>query len=354
MDAPTTDSPITSSPTTPSPTTASPTTSSPTDSCGLTPEEREEQFRQLALTVTDALTLDDNDSAQAQALEWLINEDALDPPLCPEEGTCQAVQRYIMASFYFASGGGDWGQCNAPDEYTPNSIAAANDECNRVVSAFPVANPRIGATSTDAWLTPVNECEWGGLACWGTDDDRNGCMDQIDFENSGISGTLIPEMSNLDQLRFFILEQGTTSGQIPTEYGLFEKLIIFDMDFNDLTGSIPEELFNMKLLQQLDLNDNELDGTLSTEIGNVSTLTYLQLDHNLLTGNIPTEVGALKALRIGFFNDNDFTGVMPAEVCANRNNTSPPGFLGTLVVDCNPPNDPEVECSCCSSCNVIV
>jgi len=46
-------------------------------------------------------------------------------------------------------------------------------------------------------------------------------------------------------------------------------------------------------------------------------------------------------------------GSMPTEICDNRNNTSPPGFLGTLVADCNPPDNPEVECSCCSSCNVI-
>ena len=45
---------------------------------------------------------------------------------------------------------------------------------------------------------------------------------------------------------------------------------------------------------------------------------------------------------------------MPTEVCDDRNNTSPPGFLGTLVSDCNPPNNPEVECPCCSSCNVIL
>jgi len=33
---------------------------------------------------------------------------------------------------------------------------------------------------------------------------------------------------------------------------------------------------------------------------------------------------------IAFFNDNDLTGVMPSEVCANLNNTSPPGSLGTF------------------------
>jgi len=322
--------------------------------CGLTPEDRAAQFRQLALTVTDASTLDDPSSSQSRALNWLVNEDRLDPPLCPsDDGPCEAVQRYVMAAFYYATEGEGWDQCSAPEEFTPSAIREANAACSRVVTPFPVNNPRIGDKSTNAWLTPVDECEWGGVACWGTNDDKNGCMDQIDFEKDGLSGTLIPEMHKLDELRFFILEQGSISGPIPSDYGLFGKLLIFDMDFNDLTGPIPDELFDMKNLQQLDLNDNMLSGELSSAIASLKTLTFLQIDHNELSGNIPSEVGELTNLRIAFFNDNDFTGVMPTEVCANRNNTNPPGKMGTLVADCNPPNDPEIECSCCSSCNVL-
>eukprot|EP00804_Cyclotella_cryptica_P023537 CCRYP_012159-RB/>CCRYP_012159-RB protein AED:0.37 eAED:0.37 QI:235/1/1/1/1/1/4/317/483 len=320
--------------------------------CGLTPEERATAFTDLALTVTPQETLNDPFSSQSLALQWIIEEDALDPPVCPNADDCKAIERYVMASFYFAAGGGKWDQCNAPTSNTPEAIQAANDACNRVVTPFPVNNPRIGAESTDAWLSPSDTCNWGGLACWGTQDTRNGCMDQLDFENDGLTGTLIPEMSNLDNLRFFILEQGNTTGTIPTEYGLFDRLLIFDMDFNDLSGEIPEEMYNLSLLQQLDLNDNNLGGTLSPNIGQLTTLTFIQLDHNSFSGTIPSQMGQLNALRIAFFNNNDFTGVMPQEVCANRNNTNPPGFLGTLVADCNPPNDPEVECSCCTSCNV--
>jgi len=177
----------TSSPT-PSPTvtlaTPSPTsnpTLSPSFPCNLSPEDRAQAFRNIALTVTDAATLDDPSSAQAQALDWIINEDFVDSP-CPEDGPCETVQRYIMAAFYFAADGGNWDQCNAANDLSsPESVAIADSQCNRVVTPFPVNNPRIGDTSTASWLSPVDECEWGGLACWGTDDTRRGCMDQIDF-----------------------------------------------------------------------------------------------------------------------------------------------------------------------------
>lgn len=149
--------------------------------CGLTEDERVSAFTQMALTVTDEATLNNQFSSQSLALTWLIEEDAIEPPICPNVDNCKARERYLMASFYFASGGGKWDQCNAPFEYTPAAIRDANAACNRVVTPFPVNNPRIGATSTNAWLTPVDTCEWGGLACWGTDDERSGCMDQIDF-----------------------------------------------------------------------------------------------------------------------------------------------------------------------------
>ena len=264
--------------------------------CGLTPEERADAFTALALSVTPVSVLDDPFSSQSLALKWIIEDDVPETPVCPNVDDCKALERYVMASFYFAAGGGKWDQCNAPNQFTPAAIARANAACDRVVTPFPVNNPRIGADSTDAWLTPSDTCEWGGLACWGTTDSRNGCMDQLDFENDGLAGTLISEMSNLDDLRFFILEQGNTTGTLPTEYGLFDRLLIFDMDFNDLTGEIPEELFDLNQLQQLDLNDNNLEGTLSTTIGQLNTLTFVQLDHNFLSGTIPTEMGELNAL----------------------------------------------------------
>ena len=44
-------------------------------------------------------------------------------------------------------------------------------------------------------------------------------------------------------------------------------------------------------------------------------------------------------------SDNDITGEMPDEVCALRT----PGLLSVLVTDCAGEN-PEVICTCCSSC----
>jgi hypothetical protein len=261
------------------------------------------------------------------------------------------VQRYVLATFYFATGGDAWGQCSAPENLDDAaSVAAANESCDRVVTPYAVTNERVGDTSTDAWLGPVNECEWGGVACWGSDTPNlDLCLDQLDFENNGLAGLLVPELSVLPSMRFLILEQGGITGPIPSEYGELERLLIIDMDFNDITGTLPETLYDLSAMQQLDLNDNQISGTISTRIGQLSELAFLQIDHNLFGSTIPSEMGQLNNLRIAFLSVNALTGEMPEEVCALRNNTSPGGVLGVLVTDCSG-NPPEVDCPCCSSC----
>ncbi|KAL3799057.1 hypothetical protein ACHAW5_004062 [Stephanodiscus triporus] len=359
-------------PPTPIPSTMNPTLSpsaSPTQPCNLSPDARTAQIRELMSTISDPVLFDDPTTPQARALEWITNEDTIVPTLCPNndglgctnDGVNPMVQRYVLATFYFATNGDDWNQCSAPENFDDAaSVATANDNCNRVVTPFGVANERV--VGTDAWLGPVNECYWGGVACWGADTPNlDLCLDQLDFanalfsisdiekENNGLSGKLVPELSVLPSMRFLILEQGTISGPIPSEYGKLERLLIIDMDFNEISGTLPETLYDLSAMQQLDLNDNQLTGTISTRIGELSALTFFQIDHNSFSSTIPSEMGQLSSLRIAFLSVNGFTGAMPEDVCALRNNTSPPGLLGVLVTDCLG-NPPEVDCPCCSSC----
>ena len=262
----------------------------------MTPEERAAQLRQLYAAFSDDDLFDDPFTPQAQALDWVTNLDTL--RVCPDDNTCQPLQRYVLAAFYFATNGGAWEQCNAPTDFDdPIAIEEANDACNRVVTPFAVPNQRVGDESSNAWLTPSNECEWGGIACWGSDTPNiNLCIDQLDFENDGIAGTLVDELGALDTIRFLILEQGGIFSTIPSTYGLLERLLILDLDFNSVEGPLPDELYGLSSLQQLDLNDNLITGTISTLIGELNLLTFFQIDFNDITGTIPTEMGELEQL----------------------------------------------------------
>jgi hypothetical protein len=316
----------------PSPT--PPATPAPTFPCNLTPQERAAKLREMALKITPAVTLDNVNSPQSKALRWLSFDDAM--YLCPNDA--EVNQRYIMSAFYFATGGGNWKECNAPTGSSQSEIDAANRKCTIVATKYPVKPVR--SLGTDAWLTPTSVCSWGGLACHG-DEKRKGTLDQIDIENNGLSGSLIDEIGSLENLRFFILEQGKIGGNIPETIGNL-PLMIVDLDYNELDGPIPQSLYNVKTLQQLDLNDNQMTGTLSANVANWEKMTFLQLDNNSFGGNIPPQLGSLDRLSNAFFNGNNFVGSMPQRVCALET-------LQALTADCAG-DKPKIDCDCCTAC----
>jgi hypothetical protein len=162
--------------------------------CNISPEERAAQIRELLSTVSDSSLFDDQTTPQARALNWITNEDTIEPVLCPNQSGegCKMgvrvntlVQRYILATFYFATQGDKgWDECDAPADFNnPADVDAANAACTKMaLPFFGRPDKRVGAMSTDAWLTPVNECQWGGVACWGADTPGlNLCIDQLDF-----------------------------------------------------------------------------------------------------------------------------------------------------------------------------
>ena len=151
---------------TPRPTTAAPTTPAPTFTCNLSPEERAAAIADILRQVSNPLDFVAPFSPQSQSLRWITEEDSL--YLCPNDPFL--IQRYNMAVFYFSTDGPNWVECSAPDDLSdPNSIREANANCNLEVE--------IGQGGTDAWLTPVSECQWGGVAC----DTVSGDMERIEF-----------------------------------------------------------------------------------------------------------------------------------------------------------------------------
>ena len=292
--------------------------------CGIPTELRAQLLTAMAQQISGTIR---PRTPQFRALTWLVNEDQY--LVCPDDP--KAYQRYVLAVFYFSTDGDSWLACSAPEDLDdPDSIAASNDKCSITTTSIPggTRNPAFLPTTegTDAWLTPVYECEWAGVACR----VEGKCLDRIEFgksclfsvrysylfplirlitliilyylffiylaENNGIGGTLPIELRDLGDLRFLSLERGTTSGTIPSEFGEIEGLLLLDLDFNQLTGTLPDEIFGLTDLVQLDLNDNKLSGTLSPLIGNLRNLVFVQLSSNGFTGNLPQDLEQLKKL----------------------------------------------------------
>jgi hypothetical protein len=87
--------------------------------------------------------LRDLSTAQGKAINWLIGEDEL--VRCPDHPNI--IQRWTLATIYYATEGDDWFQCSNGD--------GANDDCGFEPPFF----------GEDRFLSPENECFWAGIVC---------------------------------------------------------------------------------------------------------------------------------------------------------------------------------------------
>lgn len=314
-----------------------PMTEPPINSCGLTSAERESQIIDELSAVSFSALFDETDSPQSQALEWILNKDSAF--LCP--GASGLVQRYTLGVFYYSTEGDSWNECNAPGDFSSEtSISDANSACTLTTTNATQIFPN-DIRGSNAWLSPSDECTWGGVSCYSSGESA-GRVNVVEFEENLLRGTLPSEVEQLSDMRFFALERGGMGGTIPASIGNLRSLLLLDFDFNRLSGTLPSSLWSLTSLRQLDLNDNNLLGTLSSEIGNLGQLRFFQIDNNYLTGGIPEQLGGIPKISLIGLSGNDFEGIMPEEVCDLR-----PSPLQTLVVDC------DIECSipqCCTSC----
>jgi hypothetical protein len=109
---------------------------SPPTICGRTEEQRVEFITDLVSSLTASNVLNDLNSPQARAAQWLINDDPI--ALCPDSNA-QIVQRFSLAAFYYSTNGDRWSFCGA-----------ANGPC---------------PTDAQRFLSNASECDWYGIVC---------------------------------------------------------------------------------------------------------------------------------------------------------------------------------------------
>lgn len=141
---------------------------SPKDCCGLRPGQREQQLFDIYSTVSDPKDILTLGSPQNLAFQFVLNTEQY--CLCPNETSCELVQRYVMAVYYYSTKGDDWVNCGAKSavcdpEGTINPISKTPTS-----GCFPGSDAR--------WLSPVSSCKWCGNICEAAD---NTCITQIDL-----------------------------------------------------------------------------------------------------------------------------------------------------------------------------
>ena len=94
-------------------------------------------------------------------------------------------------------------------------------------------------------------------------------------------------------------------GLICNEYGDISEIT---MSNSELTGTIPPELGNLQSLSKLDFANNNLDGELPISIFSLSRLWSLNVSANMLNGNIGSSLGLSRTVYSMDLSSNRFTG----------------------------------------------
>lgn len=231
----------------------------------------------------------DGDSPQWEAWEWLLEQDL--------EGYTddELLQRYAVATFYFATDGVEYG-----------------------------ANGTSTGQSTTMWIdAESHECTWyDGIIC-----NSDLVVQQFDFRQNNLRGTIPAEMGILTNLiRLDLGSNPLLRGTIPPQLGLLTDLQGLDLHENDLTGAIPSELGMLTVLSWLTLanqysnsgvstarnaGNRKLSSTIPPQLGQLTRLQHMRFEDNRLSGTIPNELANLANLQTLVLRRNLLTGPVP-------------------------------------------
>ncbi len=193
----------------------------------------------------------------------------------------QVLQRYSMATLYYATNGDKW-------------------------------------LNNNSWLRDESECTW-----FGKTGSKERCNDQgelmhLELDLNNLHGSLPPELGLLSPaLESITLSGGPDSvltGTLPTEIGYLTLLKVFVVQNNDLSGTIPSEIGSWQQIQELDLSRNRFQGELPTQIGSFADLVSLDVSNNEFSGSLPSELGQLEQCRMMFLEENSFDSMLPTEI----------------------------------------
>lgn len=328
-------------------------------------EDIKEQLSKVS-TIED---LENQQSPQYKALEWIANEDRLE--LDPHSDNL--IQRYALMVLYFSLEGGrselfwapcpwgsschecDWSFVRCSDNILegPSGIDASSSsleekscqctqfhghvtelrlDSKRLKRSLPpeirlLENLRlldVGSNflngSIPEQIYELESLEVLNLrqnTLQGMLDSRIGDLAnlrELDLGENKLSGTIPPTIQNLVDLRKLALEGNDLKGPVLNYLVGMQNIEVISLYRNDLDGTIPKAIGDLRILEELNLHDTKFTGRLPTELGKMKSLQMIDLSECSLTGTIPTEVGNLIELKHIDLAVNDFSGVIPSEI----------------------------------------
>ena len=245
-------------------------------------------------SVTPKEVFEDRSSGQYLAINWMASEDQYwrnEGLECPEK---RFLERYALATIYFAMNGENWGFCGRSDPSCTGSSVA-------------------GTIGQFGWLSNNDHCDWNRIQCEGEDVTGIvlGAQPIADRDITVLEGLLPPELGILTNMVQLMLK-GSRVQEIPTFLNRLSKLETFNIEINGARGKFFDfDSTDFPHLKRLVLSLNELTGEIPDSHGSFAELTEYRAGSNKLTGRIPESLTELSNLGYLDLSANDFTGLIP-------------------------------------------
>jgi len=252
--------------------------------------------------ISSKLQLQDARSPQYQAARWIATEDSLglEIPTNLDGNPYEFVQRYVLATFYYALSGSDW----------INSLRF------------------LSGTHECGWFESVPDSSGEefavGVAC-----DENLQVRSILMPSNNAKGRIPEEISQLSKLDFLSLKHNELTGEIPDSLKQLTLLEYLDFKYNKLTGTIPDFLGDLGRLEVLGLSNNQLEGTLPGALGSLGLKT-LAIDDNILTGSV-APVAMMTTLEFLYAENNNFNGKLDDGLLTDLTNLIEVDLSGNML-----------------------
>ncbi|KAL7432758.1 hypothetical protein ACHAXH_004649 [Discostella pseudostelligera] len=270
----------------------------------------------------------------------------------PEYYESGLLDRYALATIYYATNGEDW-------------TYDTNDDGTQ-------------------FLSPISHLQWAGV----NGNNHDGHVSMLDLSHRNlVSSTFLPLEIVLLSPKLELLwlsDNSGLSGSLPTYIGDLTSLSSLSIYQTSMSGTLPESLYNLPKLSSLRIYKSKFSGGISSNIGKLSgALRWLWIHENQFNGRLPEELGSLSKLEgmtlhgnqldvVDDRNDGNVgdggggsgdgfkSNIIPWSVCTNLISG---GELKHLWTDCQEDalllDDEEGEsklnasvkaCSCCTRC----
>ena len=184
---------------------------------------------------------------------------------------------------------------------------------HQALKAFYISTNGTNWTDKTGWETGIddpnaNPCDgWKSVYCT---DNR---VSSIIMTQNGLTGSISPEIGQLEKLRSLFLGFNDISGELPITISSLANLEQLNLYSNQLEGDIPSSIVELGKLHDLDLGNNKYSGPIPKFLSEIPILRSLNLTYNAFSGTIPTEFAQISSLNSLNLAHNNLTGTIPPE-----------------------------------------